>query len=237
MTRWPWLESAAFLSPLVAHMLAPQIVGFFFDSSAPGGEQAVMIATVAVQIVTAAFLWAIFFPVWLSHFRFRISWLAIAVGAVGFVLWVAICNLKLESGLLSLVGLQNLLPARGAFNPFDEISNPALRNFFLAMRFTTLALVVPVAEELMLRGWLVRWIEDTAWTDVTFSKLGWTALLAPTACSILTHPEIFAAIVWFSLVTWLMVHTKNLWDCIAAHMITNLLLGVYVVLTGNWLLW
>jgi membrane protease YdiL (CAAX protease family) len=39
--------------------------------------------------------------------------------------------------------------------------------------------------------------------------------------------------VWFSLVTWLMVRTKNIWDCVAAHMITNLLLGLFVVIEGK----
>jgi len=47
---------------------------------------------------------------------------------------------------------------------------------------------------------------------------------------VLSHPgEVFAAVAWFSLVTWLMVRTRNIWDCVVAHAVTNLLLGVYVV--------
>jgi membrane protease YdiL (CAAX protease family) len=49
------------------------------------------------------------------------------------------------------------------------------------------------------------------------------------------HPgELLAAAVWFSMVTWLMVKTRNIWDCVVAHAVTNLLLGVYVVATGQW---
>ena len=49
------------------------------------------------------------------------------------------------------------------------------------------------------------------------------------------HPgELLAAFVWFSMVTWLMVRTRNIWDCVVAHAVTNLLLGIYVVTTGNW---
>ena len=36
------------------------------------------------------------------------------------------------------------------------------------------------------------------------------------------------------MVTWLMVRTRNIWDCVVAHAITNLLLGIYVVSTGEW---
>jgi hypothetical protein len=49
--------------------------------------------------------------------------------------------------------------------------------------------------------------------------------------------EIFAAAAWFSLVTWLMIRTRNIWDCVAAHAVTNFLLGVYVVTQGQWQLW
>jgi len=52
---------------------------------------------------------------------------------------------------------------------------------------------------------------------------------------VLLHPaEMVAAAVWFSLVTWLMLRTRNIWDCVAAHAVTNLLLGIYVVTTGEW---
>jgi CAAX prenyl protease-like protein len=235
--RWPWLETFAFLSPMFAHMLVPQFTGYFFDANDPAAESLAMGVTVAVQIVVAVVLYFCFFSTWLSHFKLKISWLSIVVGIVGFGLWVLICNLKIEAGFLSMIGFPNVLSERTAFNPFDQIPDAGWRNLFLVMRFTTLALIVPIAEELMLRGWLVRWIQDVSWQDVRFSNLGWAALAAPTVCSILTHPEIVAAIVWFSLVTWLMVRTKNLWDCVVAHMVTNLLLGIYVVQTGHWELW
>jgi membrane protease YdiL (CAAX protease family) len=53
----------------------------------------------------------------------------------------------------------------------------------------------------------------------------------------LYHPEKLASLAWFSLVSWLMVRTKNFWDCVAAHAVTNFLLGVWVVTTGDWRLW
>ena len=49
--------------------------------------------------------------------------------------------------------------------------------------------------------------------------------------------EAIAAIAWFSLVTVLMVRTKNVWDCVVAHAVTNLLLGIYVIWFEQWQLW
>jgi hypothetical protein len=70
---------------------------------------------------------------------------------------------------------------------------------------------------------------------VPFGKVNATAVVAGTVVPMLMHPaELFAAAAWFTLVTWLMVRTRNLWDCVVAHAVTNLLLGVYVVFSGQW---
>ena len=64
------------------------------------------------------------------------------------------------------------------------------------------------------------------------------AAVVGTAVPMLMHPgELLAAFVWFSLVTWLMIRTRNIWDCAAAHAVTNLLLGIYVVTQEQWRLW
>ena len=234
--RWPGLETAAFVAPLVAHMLVPQVTNMFFDGSDPASETTAYATSVAAQIVVALLLFGFFFRTWLDHFRFKVSWLAV-VGVVGYVLWVLICGFHPERQFLSLFGWEEFWPTRTAFDPFSEISNGLHRTLFLASRFTTLALIVPVAEELFLRGFLVRWIEDVDLKSVRLDKLTWPAIIAPTVAAVLTHPEIVAAIVWFSLVTWLMIHTKSFWNCVVAHMVTNLLLGIHVVATGAWELW
>jgi CAAX prenyl protease-like protein len=237
IARWPWLETAAFVAPMVVHMLVPEVTKRFFDADDPSVEATAFTVSVLAQVIAGfALLW-LFHRVWTDHFKLRFSVLSIVVGVIGYVLWVWICGLEPERSFLSLFGLEDYWAKRTAFNPFDEIQNELHRYFFLALRFTTLALIVPVAEELFLRGFLVRWIEDVDIKSVTFDKLGWAAIAAPTICSVLTHPEIVAAVVWFSLVTWLMVYTRSFWNCVIAHMVTNLLLGIHVVATGAWELW
>lgn len=222
---------------MIVHMLVPEVTKRFFDASDPSVEATAFTVSVLAQVIAALAIFCFFCRIWIDHFTLRASILAVVVGVVGYVLWVAICSFEPERSFLSLFGLEGYWPNRTAFNPFSEIKSDLHRYFFLALRFTTLALIVPVAEELFLRGFLVRWIEDVDLKSVRFDKLSWAAIIAPTAASVLTHPEIVAAIVWFSLVTWLMIRTKSLWNCVVAHMVTNLLLGIHVLATGAWELW
>ena len=126
---------------------------------------------------------------------------------------------------------------RAAFNPIEYFGPTALCYAFLVVRFIGLALVVPVFEELLLRGWLMRHMVSPEFWRVEFGRVTLAAVVVGTAFPMLYHPEKVAALVWFSLVTWLMVRTRNYWDCVAAHGVTNLLLGLYVLWAGAWHLW
>lgn len=175
------------------------------------------------------------------QFPFRVSPLAIGVGAVGVVLWIGLCHLQLEVKLLSPLGLDKLLGLgeRPAYNPLDQLAaTPAWAWTFLVIRFLGLALIVPVIEEFFLRGFLMRFVISDRWWEWPFGEVTPLAVVVGTAVPMLLHPgELLAAAVWFSLVTWLMVRTKNIWDCVAAHLVTNLLLGIYVVTFAQWQLW
>ena len=97
-----------------------------------------------------------------------------------------------------------------------------------------LAIVVPVIEEFFLRGFAMRFVMEKDWWKVPFGTVNRLAIVVGTVLPMLIAPgELLAAAVWFSLVTWLMLRTKNIWDCVVAHAVTNLLLGVYVVVMGG----
>lgn len=198
-----------------------------------------IIYTVKIALTIAAILFVL--PGY-RPFPFRISLLAIAVGIFGVVLWIWLCSLHLEPKLLAPLGLDGFvsLGTRPAFNPLEALqATPAWAYIFLLIRFIGLALVVPIVEEFFLRGFLMRFVQDDAqWWEVPFGKVTPVAAVVGTAVPMLMHPaELLAAAVWFSLVTWLMNRTKNIWDCVAAHAVTNFLLGVYVVTQHQWQLW
>jgi hypothetical protein len=83
----------------------------------------------------------------------------------------------------------------------------------------------------------MRIVMSDKWWQVPFGQATALSIALGTFFPVLYHPEKLAALVWFSLVTWLMLRTKNIWDCVAAHAVTNLLLGIYVVTRGQWHLW
>ncbi|MBN1589606.1 MAG: CAAX prenyl protease-related protein [Pirellulales bacterium] len=198
----------------------------------------IVLTLLAVGLVWPGYRW----------FPLRVSPLAVIVGVVGVVFWIGLCKLEFEANVLGplfdnrpaqWLGLDGMFKAtstRSAYNPFEHLAaRPAAAWGFLAVRFVGLALVVPVIEEFFLRGFLMRFVMARDWWKVPFGQVTATAVVVGTLFPMLMHPaELLAAAVWFSMVTWLMARTRNLWDCVAAHMVTNFLLGVYVVTSGNW---
>ena len=196
-----------------------------------------LVYTVKIALTIAAMFYVL--PGY-RQFPFRISLLAIVVGVVGVAIWIWICKLRLEPKLLAPLGLDSFLGLgeRPAYNPLEQLKDtPAWSYTFLVIRFMGLALVVPVIEEFFLRGFLMR-LARRRWWEIPFGKVTPLAAVVGTAVPMLMHPgELLAAFVWFSLVTWLMIRTRNIWDCVAAHAVTNFLLGVYVVTQHQWQLW
>lgn len=175
------------------------------------------------------------------QFPFKVGLLSVVVGVVGVVIWIGLCQLDLEQKLFVPLGLGEILGLgeRASYNPLAALEeNVPWMVGFLLIRFTGLALIVPVIEEFFLRGFLMRYVVDMYWEKVPFTHLNRTSIIIATVYGMLAHPaELLAAAAWFSLITWLMLKTRNIWDCVMAHAVTNFLLGVYVLKTGHWELW
>ena len=171
-----------------------------------------------------------------------IGWQGIVVGIVGAVVWIGVCHLELERTylvpLMKPLGLDGFFGSqtRSAFNPFVQLSGyPIGIGLYLLVRGIGLALVVPIVEEYFLRGFLMRYVAADKWWKYPIGSVTRNSAIAGTLVPMLMHPsELLAAAIWFSLVTLLYVRSKNLWECIAAHCTTNLLIGIYAVLFGAW---
>lgn len=236
-SRYPWIP---LVLPFAVYMLCGafepteekpfRLLGFVIEYSAYP-----VVYTVKILLTMAAMG-----AVWPGYrqFPFRVTLLAPFVGAVGVLVWIGICKLELESTLLGPLGLESLLGlgTRSAFNPFEELSDRPLWAYgFLAVRFWGLVAVVPFVEEFFIRAFVMRFVIGADWWKVPFGTLTPAAIAAGTLVPVLMHPaELFAAAVWFTLVTWLMYQTRSIWDCVVAHAVTNLLLGTWVVLSGDW---
>jgi CAAX prenyl protease-like protein len=150
--------------------------------------------------------------------------LAVAVGLVVFYLWT-----RLDAPWMRLG------EATAGFRPVDGQGN--MMWTLTTVRWVGAALLVPVMEELFWRSFLMRWIERAQFETVDPQRIGLKAIVLSTFVFMLAHTLWLAAIVAGLAYAWLYVRTGKLWVPIVAHAVTNGVLGVWVVFTGNWGFW
>ena len=230
---WP------FVVPFVAYMLIASRAPALTHESIDDVSVSWYFYLVVTQVIVTIGLVLYWMRRYLTEFPFKIDIWGFVVGVIGVVIWVALCGLQIERQTFDFIGLGDWFPERTGFNPFDQISSASRRYSFLFFRFTMLALMVPIIEELFLRGFLLRYLgENPNWQQTRLSDLGTNAIWAAVIYGVLTHPgEAIAAAAWFGLVTVLMLRTGKFWNCVVAHAVTNLLLGFYVIYSGAWHLW
>lgn len=194
---------------------------------------------VMVQVIVIGGVIAGFWRAYLADFPLQVDRWGWMVGMVGGVLWVFVCSLGLERMLVESIGVSTTaLGGRSSVNPGEAYPDVGIRAVFLAFRFAMLVIIVPIAEELFLRGFLMRFVDSDDWANQPLEQIGRIGLLCGTAYGMLAHPgEFVAAGLWFSMISLLMLRTGRFWNCVIAHGVTNAMLGAYVLVTGNWQLW
>jgi uncharacterized protein len=149
--------------------------------------------------------------------------LAIACGLAVFLLWI-----RLDFGWL--------VQATGAgYDPTD--GRGGILWEFALPRLAGAAIVVPVMEELFWRSFVMRWIDRQAFLEVAPTSVSLRALVVSSAIFGLEHELWAAGIVAGLVYGWLYKRTGNLWVPIVAHAVTNLVLGVWVLHSGQWRFW
>jgi CAAX prenyl protease-like protein len=151
---------------------------------------------------------------------------ALGIGAAVFVLWV---NLDLPWATLTAAG------GAPGFDPRD--AEGGLIWSLVVARILGAAVVVPLMEELFWRSLVMRWIESPRFADVLPSAVGFRALALSSLAFGLEHDLWLAGILAGFAYGWLYRKFGSLWVPVFAHGTTNLLLGVWVVQTGNWQFW
>ncbi|MGI6657334.1 MAG: type II CAAX prenyl endopeptidase Rce1 family protein [Desulfobulbus sp.] len=169
----------------------------------------------------------------------RSPWGSLAFGAVaglaGLVLWLALLTPFVD-------------PGNG--EPWSE------KGFIL--RLLSAGLVVPIFEELMMRGYIFRlalqwWevrksgdpeplptaLDQRSINTVAPGAWSWPALLISTLVFTAGHlpAEWLASVAYGLLMGWLWIRRQDLLSCIAAHAVTNIALACFVRFTGAWHYW
>ena len=159
----------------------------------------------------------------LKALDWRWSWRGPAVGAGVFLMWMMAAHF--------------LLPPSGM--PEKLAAAPAgLRVLWILSRIAGSVLIVPIAEELAYRGYLMRRLVNADFESVPFHAVGWLALAAAAIVFGLAHgalwlPGIVAGLAYGLLV----VRRGRLGEAVAAHAVTNALIAVSALHWGQWQLW
>ena len=164
-----------------------------------------------------------FWNVYEQEIKFSFSWLPVISGVIVFFIWV------LPEGLYPQIG-------HSEFNPYEIASGYGIY-FVITFRLIGATLVVPLMEELFWRSFALRFVIKFDFESVPLGQFSWFSFIFISILFGFEHHRwlvgIFAGIVYSGL----LYRSKNLFDPILSHAITNLLLGIYVVSTHHWSFW
>ena len=151
--------------------------------------------------------------------------------------------LALGSGLLVLglwIGAEKLVPrlAGGTgFNPHLFGWSPPGTFLLAAVRLSGAVLVVPVMEELFWRSFMMRYLIDRDFSAVALGAFTWFSFLGTAVLFGFEHFRLLPGIAAGLIYGGLLAYRKKLSLCIVSHLVTNLGLGLYVLVTGSWQYW
>jgi CAAX prenyl protease-like protein len=150
--------------------------------------------------------------------------LAIVVGVVVFQLWIWLTEPWMMLG-----------EPTASFKPVD--AEGRLQWDLIVVRWVGAALLVPVMEELFWRSFLMRWIDNPDFEKVDPGQATLKAIALSTIVFTMAHTQWLGAIVAGLAYAWLYRYTRSLWAPILAHAVTNGVLGIWVVVLGQWQFW
>jgi exosortase E/protease (VPEID-CTERM system) len=209
--------TAAYLAPLMALLAIIMVTGVFssgFDWFYP------------VRVLgTAAAIWFCW-PSIMTRLHFANVWSgsAIGIGVAVFVIWM---------GLEWAMGNTDTGPAIP--NSLEKM--PAcFAAAWLIFRVLGSVIMVPIAEELAFRGYLLRRLISADFDKVS-PRFTWLSFLLSSLLFGALHGCWLAGTVAGMFYAWAMYRRGKVGDAILAHATTNALIAADVLILGNWKLW
>jgi CAAX prenyl protease-like protein len=212
-----WLP---YVLPFVLFLLLTEPARFF-----PSLVPALYVAkTVIVGVVLWAWRhkYAEDFSLGLSFTNFIV---AVLCGLLVLILWIA------PEGYF-----YQFTPGNG-FDPYAMTGSKGAAIGLIMVRLIGSSFVVPIMEELFWRSFLMRYLIDVNFRSVAMGAFTWLSFLGVAILFGLEHHRIVVGVIAGLLYGLLLVYQKNLRGVVVAHAVTNFGLGVYVVVSGNWVFW
>jgi exosortase E/protease (VPEID-CTERM system) len=146
------------------------------------------------------------------------SWQAPAIGLAIFVIWML---LEPQSG------------ASGA--PLSEAGWAG--TLWVILRVLGSTVVVPLAEELAFRGYLLRKLVNKNFETVPLTQFTWLSFALSSILFGLLHGRWLAGTIAGMAYALAVYRRGQLGDAVLAHATTNALIAAWVIARGNWSLW
>ena len=157
---------------------------------------------------------------------FTFSWTAIVGGIAVFVVWMAFEN---------ALGTKNEGPDKFTQSLSEIPRWLALSWIFL--RAVGSVITVPIAEELVFRGYLLRRLISGDFVKVSPSQVSKLAIVISSAAFGALHSRLLAGIIAGVLYSLIYLRRGRLGEAVTAHAITNLMIAIFAIATGAWSLW
>ena len=161
----------------------------------------------------------------LRGFKFSLgdAILSLGLGVLVFVVWV---GLDISWAVIGEAGAG-----------YDPRTAGQVDWLLAGIRLAGAALVVPLMEELFWRSFLMRWVVQSDFLSVKPAAVTLSAVLISSVVFGFEHHQWLAGIFAGLVYAWLYRRTGHLNYAIFAHAVTNGVLGVWVLTTGQWSYW
>ncbi len=179
---------------------------------------------------------------WYGRMQWRHVPLAVFVGVGVFIVWV----------LPETAGVRDRWPGfyaaymqYGTILPWEvhEPTDPSpyapeISGWALSLvRLMGSAFVIALIEEFFWRGFLYRWMLGKNFLKVDLGR--WDGQMFILVCLVFASVHIqWVVAIWAGAAyLWLMIRTRDIWAACIAHVVTNFVLGIYVLATGAYGFW
>ena len=155
----------------------------------------------------------------------RIDVVALLVGVLIFAWWV---------------GLEGHYPLFfGASSHFDpSVFGTEMLIILLSVRLVGSVLVAALIEELFCRSFLIRYVIDPdKWADIPVGTYTLASFVVVVLFFGFVHFQWLPGLLTGIILNLLLYKRRNIFSCVQAHAMANLLLFFYVVYTKSWFFW
>ncbi len=121
------------------------------------------------------------------------------------------------------------------YDPFQAGATGGLA--LAAIRLFGAVMVVPVMEELFWRSFLIRYVMSSDFRTVRVGAFSVGSFVVTVALFGLEHHLWLAGMMAGAAYNVVLYRTGRIWPCILAHAVTNFILGLHVLMTGEWIWW